>query len=209
MNRQEYLESGSYSTYHYKVQKLLKEWKEENNIAEICHVHHRDDTEECRKYNAEHYERWGFNEDGTFELGKYVLFLTRAEHTSYHSRKRIGKDRYMYGRTGELHHFYGKHHTAESRAKISKNRKGISPSAESRAKMSEARKGENNSFYGKVHSAESKTKMSTTHKIRLAGIKILYSVYKNNNGIKNWYEFQKAVHNGDITFEERPISVFL
>jgi hypothetical protein len=56
----------------------------DNNYTCRCVVHHRDDTEECRKYNEEHYERWGFNEDGTFEYGKYVIFMINTEHSAHH-----------------------------------------------------------------------------------------------------------------------------
>jgi len=50
--------------------------------------HHLRDTEEQRKYNDEHYELWGFeiDENGNeyFEYGKYVIFVTKEEHTEIH-----------------------------------------------------------------------------------------------------------------------------
>jgi hypothetical protein len=48
-------------------------------------IHHLLDTEEQRKYNNEHYERFGLNQDGTFEYGKYVIFVTNKEHAIIHS----------------------------------------------------------------------------------------------------------------------------
>ena len=48
---------------------------------------------------------------------------------------------------GENHHFFGKHHTEETKKK-----------------MSEAQKGENNHMYGKHHTEETKKKMSETQK---------------------------------------------
>lgn len=51
-------------------------------------IHHLRDTEEQRKYNDEHYELWGFeiDENGNeyFEYGKYVVFITKEEHTEIH-----------------------------------------------------------------------------------------------------------------------------
>lgn len=208
MNRQEYLNSKHiHNSYYNQVQKLLKEWKLENNIAGRCDVHHRDDTEECTKYNNEHYELWGFNEDGTFELGKYVLFMTAAEHARYHH---IGNKNHMYGKhiseetkvkmsaahKGENNHFYGKHHTDEARAKMSAANLGRTHSEETKAKISAIWK-------GKKRSEENKTKL---HK-NMNAIKFLYNIYKNNGGIKKWNEFQKALKTGDITFSDYEITV--
>ncbi|GGI08882.1 hypothetical protein GCM10007368_23390 [Isoptericola cucumis] len=88
-------------------------------------------------------------------------------------------------RPGALHPFYGKHHTAEQRAKWSEERKGtfVGPanpnygkfgkdhpsfghtmSLESRAALSEMRKGERNPNYGKKASPETRAKMSAAQK---------------------------------------------
>ena len=212
MNRQEYLNSKSKRNSYYKqVQKLLQDWKLENNITERCDVHHRDDTEECIKYNNAHYELWGFNEDGTFEYGKYVLFITRAEHTRYHNKgkavsevTRIKMHLNHADFSGEKAPMYGKHHTNETKAK-----------------MSAAHAGKNNPMYGKNHSEETcekisaackgkklsnehRTKISATHK----GISILYTAYKNNGGALKWREFRKALKNGEITFEMLPNTIY-
>lgn len=69
MNRKEYLESNNKTyAYYVKVQQLLKDWKAENNINETCVVHHRDDTEECIKYNNEHYELWSIYKQNNGQL---------------------------------------------------------------------------------------------------------------------------------------------
>ena len=52
--------------------------------------------------------------------------------------------------SGENHPWYGKHHTEETKEKISASRKG-------------KYKGENNSFFGKRHSKENIEKMKGTH----------------------------------------------
>lgn len=56
-----------------EIQKSLKY----NPNKEAVVRHHLRDTEEQRKYNDEYYEMWGFNLDGTFEYGKYIIFLTK------------------------------------------------------------------------------------------------------------------------------------
>ena len=116
-------------------------------------MHHRDDTEETRTYNEEYYERWGCNEDGAFEYGKYVIFMPKSEHMRYH--------------------VIGRHHTDEARAQISAAHKGKKLSAEHRAKVSA-----NNACYwkGKKFSDETRTKMSANNSRK--SVKVLYSVYK-------------------------------
>ena len=58
MNKEEYYNnSAAHNTSERKyVQELLRQWKSDNHYDCKCVVHHRDDTEECRKYNEEHYE---------------------------------------------------------------------------------------------------------------------------------------------------------
>lgn len=123
MNRQEYINSKiSRKNPEYKyVHKLLREWKIANNITENCVTHHRDDTEETRKYNEEHYELWGFDENGNFIEGKYVVFMTNSEHTSYHHK--------------------GMTHTEEVRQRLSKSHTGKILSEEHKRKISEGNKG--------------------------------------------------------------------
>ena len=65
-----------------------------------------------------------------------LIFLTPSEHLQLHKK---GKNHPMYGRTGENHPFYGKHHSAETRRKMSESHKNISE--ETRRKISEAMKG--------------------------------------------------------------------
>lgn len=181
MNKEEYYNtSGVYKTYEYKyVQSLLHQWKTENNYTCKCVVHHRDDTEECRKYNTEHYERWGFNEDGTFEYGKYIVFMTMSEHMRYHN---AGVNNPMYGvrKLGVDNPFYGHMHSHESKEKM------------------------RIAHIGKKLSHEHRSKMAVTRK----GIGILWKVYKNNNGVLSYNDFRRALKNGYITFEPQSITVF-
>lgn len=186
MNIEEYSKLPSpHLTFEYKfTHGLLKQWKIDNNYTCTCDIHHGDDTEECRKYNEEHYERWGMNADGTFEYGKYVVFMTHSQHTSYHNN------------------------LPEVRSKQSASMRGdknISKRPEVRAKHSAAMMGDRNPN----KRPEVRAKHSASQKEIMKGISYLYGVYKANDGDKSWNEFRKALKTGDITFETRPISVFI
>ena len=238
MNKKEYHNSHQKGKYKYygRAQKLLKDWMIESNTTERCVVHHRDDTEECRKYNNEHYELWGFNLDGTFEYGKYVLFMTNAEHSRYHN---TGEKNHRYGIPLSEDHKnkislakIGKHHSDETRKKISITKTGKPLSDECKKKLSLMNTGNGNPMWGKRHSAETIEKIRQNQpdfsnennpmygkhhtdevKAKISaqqkGYSLLWDVYKNNNGTKSWPEFKHAVKTGDITFEMQPISVFI
>ena len=213
MNNTEFWSGGGYSTYHRKVQKLLKKWKEDNNITARCLVHHRDDTEECRNYNEEHYELCGFNEDGSFEYGKYVVFMTNSEHMSYHNKSREvsqeTREKHRARWLGEKNPNWGKPLSDEVKEKLRAINKGKKPWMYGKHHSDETKEKLRAANIGKTLSDECKTKMAAARKAYLVGLRFLYNVYKNNNGAKKWNDFQKALHNGDITFEERPISIFL
>lgn len=68
MNKYEYWKSSKQrSTPEYRyTHELLKQWQIKNNITDKCVIHHRDDTEECRKYNEAHYEHGGQIKWGAF-----------------------------------------------------------------------------------------------------------------------------------------------
>lgn len=158
MNKDEYYNSTTlYKNSEYKrVRELLNEWKQANGISENCIIHHRDDTEETRAYNEAFYERWGCNEDGTFEYGKYVVFMTIADHVR--------------------HHHTGKIVSEECRRKLAKIHLGMCLSDEAKQKLSKANSGKNNPmygvhrfggdnpFYGKKHTDETKQKLSDRFK---------------------------------------------
>lgn len=77
-----------------------------------------------------------------------LIFLTKAEHSRLHT-------------LGSRHPLFGKHHTEESRKKMSEAKKDIIFSEEWRRKLSEAKK-------GKHHSEETRRKMSEAAKRRYA-----------------------------------------
>ena len=126
--------------------------------TQVWHCHHRRETI--------------FSKSDLIEIGEYynrpaceLIFLTKSEHTRLHN---LGKPSGM----------KGKHHSEESRNKMSESQKGENNprfgkhhSAESRKKISEAKKGENNPMFGKPawnkgkqHSPEARKKMSESKK---------------------------------------------
>ncbi len=138
-------------------------------------IHHLRDTEEQRLYNDTYYERWGFNEDGTFEYGKYVIFVTEEWHSNYHAqseetRKKISESNklnYTEERKLKVSATHkGKHISEETRKKQSYAAKHRTPiSEETRDKM---RKNNARSMLGKKHSAETLKKISDALKGRVS-----------------------------------------
>lgn len=129
-------------TYYNQCRKLQKSLNHNSDPNAVV-IHHLRDTEEQRKYNDEHYEMWGFNEDGTFEYGKYVIFVTKEEHTNIHKCSEETKQKMSESRKGENCYWYGKHRDAVTKEKISNACKGKTS-------------GEKNGMYGKHHTDETK-----------------------------------------------------
>ena len=101
---------------------------------------------------------------------------------------------------GRNNGMYGKHHSEESKKKMSKNRDNKNNpsyhSQEYRDKISKANTGEGNPMYGRHHSEESKKKMSKNSKGKTSGEKNgMYgkSGEKALNG-KKVYMFQDKEH---------------
>ena len=189
MNCKEYWSSPKCDNDKYNdAHEMLLAWKLQNGIQKRCCIHHRDDNAEVIKYNEEHYELWGFNEDGTFDEGKYVEFMTSSAHAKYHNgdgksamigwtpsdetRKKMiesGK-RKVFSEThrkhlsdsckGELNGFYGKTHSEEQRKKWHETRSGVS--------------------WG-THDEESKHKISTKQTAYWEGIRKQFDAYKSTN----------------------------
>lgn len=135
--------------------------------------HHLRDTEEQRKYNDEHYELWGHNLDGTFEYGKYVIFVTEEWHNNYHkdsdetrqkksvaSKKKWEDPEYRKSQTAAFIKMWGEDDRRQKRSDTYKGEGnpfyGKHHSEETLEKLS----GENNGMFGKQHTEESRKKMS-------------------------------------------------
>lgn len=96
-----------------------------------------------------------------------LVYITQSEHAKLHMK---GENNPMFGKTGGM---YGKHHSLETKKKMSEAQKaekhymfGKHLSSEAKKKLSEINKGELNPFYGKTHSNESKRKISDSGKRR-------------------------------------------
>lgn len=163
MNRKEWLEAcknhtpGIYKWYNecLKIRKSLKY----NDNPNATHKHHLFNTPEQIAYNNEHYEMWGFNLDGTFGYGKYIIFVTPEEHSALHSESEITRQRKGDASRGEKNYFYGtgpmlgKHFSEEHKIKIGEANTGKKRSDEARKNISNTQKGkhsgERNGMYGK------------------------------------------------------------
>lgn len=114
------------------------------------------------RMDEETYNRW---------KEKVIAYNTSDESRQNRREKNIGKKysaeiNAKKGKQGSDHPMYGKHHTEETKRKISESNIGRTQSEEARKKISDATRGEKNPFYGKTHSEESKRKMSEALKGR-------------------------------------------
>jgi hypothetical protein len=170
-----------------KIQRSLQY----NNDSNAVVIHHLRDTEEQRNYNDTYYEYWGFNQDGTFEYGKYVIFVTEEWHFDYHhhseeTRQKIGSASKRNWADNEYHSMMVQKLTAswtEERKQYhsdnfsGKNAPwfGKSLSEQHRKNISESLKGEKNPMYGKpgtnlgkIFSEDHRRKISESNKGRRA-----------------------------------------
>lgn len=188
MNRDEYYKSGdwfrcnNHNDFYFKVHKELKKWKLDNGIVGRCCVHHRTDTEETKKYNDEHYELWGCNPDGTFEHGKYVIFMTQSEHNTEHFTGHIYSKEYRRKMSestrGEKNGMFGRTHSDETKRKISEANRG------------------------KLKGRSVPDEVMVRRKRSVDATSYLYAVYQNNGGSLTWNDFRHALRIGEIAFEK-------
>lgn len=170
MNRQTFVENGGIKTDEYnRVKELCDKYKQDNHITESLDIHHLRDTEEQRRFNDTYYERWGVELDGTFELGKYVVFITHNEHARYHfihnnpmfnpeTRDKVSKSREGMKFSDEHKQHLSDAHkgkprigwTDETVKKCSEANKKTWSNPELRKALSDARKGQNNPMYGRI-----------------------------------------------------------
>lgn len=112
---------------------------------------HNMEKELIEKYNATDAEH-GYN---MVKGGKGMLGYIMSEENRRKQSERV---------RGENHPFYGKHHSEETRRKLSESHKGQGLGKplpkETREKISRAKSGKNHHFYGKYLSDEHKRKLS-------------------------------------------------
>lgn len=154
--------------YYNKTRKLQKSLQFNTNENATV-IHHLRDTEEQRNYNDSFYEFWGFNQDGTFEYGKYVIFVTKEDHNKIHSDSEETRKK---KRDAQIKRF----ESFEERRKVGEKQKGKLVSDETKQKMSDAQKGKHHSEKTKEvlkkkcsgwhHTDEAKQKISEAGKSR-------------------------------------------
>ena len=132
---------------HYNKTRNIQKSLQYNSNPNAKIIHHLRDTEEQRNYNDTHYELWGHNLDGTFEYGKYVVFVTEEWHRDYHKHSEETRKKMSDSRKGEKCYWYGKHRDAATKEKLSIACKGKTS-------------GENHGMYGKHHTEETKEILS-------------------------------------------------
>jgi len=170
--------------YYYNKTREIQKSLKYNSDPNAKVIHHLRDTEEQQKYNDEHYELWGFeiDEDGceNFEYGKYVIFVTKEEHTEIHKCSEETRKKRSKSLSGENHPFYGRHHTDETKKKLSNAHLGVKNhnygkprSEDTRKKISESNKrsmtDERRKFISRYRSG-SKASSETIEKMRLASL---------------------------------------
>lgn len=186
--------------YKKQITEILNQWKADNNLVGDYIVHHRDDTEECRAYNKAHYKRWGFNEDGTFEYGKYVIFMTRSYHMKHHrTGTKLTEEQKCHLseiNTGERHPQYGTHHSEDTRKKLSEQKLGSKNPMYQKDFTEEHRKHLSESYAG--HRPEVLEKNRESNRKRMLQVGKLWSIYKQNNGPLSYPEFRSNLAKNNI-----------
>ena len=111
-----------------------------DNFAGWC-MHHRREIQQDKRVS-----RQELKDNGLYygRPASELVFMRNGEHKTLHSK--------------------GKHHSEETRRKISEASKGRTLSEEHRKKLSESLSGENNPFFGKHHSEDTRRKISESCK---------------------------------------------
>lgn len=139
------------------------------DTTQTWHCHHRLET---HKYKDRNRNEW-IKRDETVNreylklFGVYYdrpacefIFLTPDEHRRIHTHSEESKRKTSASVSGEKNGFYGRHHTEETRARMSESAKKRPPvSDEVRKRMSERMKG-NQYLKGHKHTEETRKKMS-------------------------------------------------
>jgi group I intron endonuclease len=127
---------------------------------ENCHL---TEIELIKQYNSRD-RRFGYNVSaGGDEVWNKGLSKENhpfyGKHHSDESRKKISE-----ALSGEKHHLYGKHHSNETLQKMSDIKTDKIFSEEHKSNISKSKSGENNPWFGITRSEETRQKMSKAHK---------------------------------------------
>ncbi len=128
------------------------------------HRKHMSESQKGKRHSVETKIKMSLARKGFIVSEETKEKLREANIGKKHTKKSLLK---MSGaHKGERNHFYGKHHTEESKEKISKNRRGIYHTEETKKKISEALKKSDFKGYwlGKKFKQEHKNKISKATK---------------------------------------------
>ena len=110
-------------------------------------------NDKTQTWDCHHRKESQYSVDELVYIGEYynrpaceLIFLTPFDHRRLH---KLGKPTWI----------KGKHHSVETRKKMSEAQNGRQFSEEARKKMSESKKGENHPLFGKHHSEETRKKI--------------------------------------------------
>lgn len=102
---------------------------------------------------------------------------------------------------GEKHPWFGRHHTEETKEKISNSHKGMPVSESTRKKLSDMNSGVNNPFYGRKHSEETRKKISEKKQgSNNAYAKMILQLDKQDNCIRIWGYIRQASDELEINY---------
>lgn len=179
--------------FYNESHRLMKEFNLVNGTNKT-EVHHLRDTEEQRIYNDTYYEFWGFNQDGTFEYGKYVVFFTHNEHVSYHALSEETRRKISEANKGRKRNPFSE----EAKKKMSDAKKGKCLSDEHKKKLSESHSGDKGYWYGKHLSKEHKEKLSNAKLGKYKGENHpMYGKHHSDESKKKMSERREGTHLSD------------
>lgn len=149
------------------LQRAILKYGKENFKREILYIsknakeNNQKEKEFIKVYNAvEDRKFYNIAEGGDGGDIFHTLSLEQQEQLRERARLRC---------TGEGNPMYGKHHSEETKNKLSQIDKSYTKTQEYRDNMSRIKSGENNGMYGKHHTEESKQKMSDAKKGKKLG----------------------------------------
>jgi len=150
----------SFKKWHGTNERILKQNKDSNGYFQVnlCKDKISKHKQVHRLVHEAHigkledgYDAHHINEDKEDNYVENLKQIPKFEHSSFHKK-------------GENHPLFRKHHSEETRKKISERHKGKHLSEEHKKKISKSKKEENNPLFGKHHSEETLKKMSDSRR---------------------------------------------
>ena len=211
--------------------------KDENNIVNltarehyVCHkllqkIALEKYGKNSHEYMAMTYCMFRMSNNKIYEIKSKDYEFYRKKYADYLKENKSGKNSPNYGKRGKLSASYGKHHSEETKKRLSKAHKGKKLSEETKKKMSEHRRkygvwnkgkkvnddvrkqmsermvgrfaGEKHPFYGKPRSEETKRKLSEVNKGKKLSEETIEKMSLSRIGDKNHAFGKKWLYNKD------------